>query len=527
MAFYEFFYIFKLIFFMNIQVKGFVNAKIYRKFNPIKISNSIVTFGERILYIGNESKAKKLVEKFNGEVIDLKGKIILPGFIDSHIHLDSLSIYLKTLDLRNVRSIFELKLKLKEYYEKNKDLSFIYGRGWDQENFEEKRWPNRNDLDEIVRDKPVILERICGHAAVLNSKALELLKDSDFVLKENGKQNGIILEKALNDIRKILNFNKEEIKKMLLETFNYLLSFGITCCGFVSCDFFYYKILEELNKEKKLPIRIRVYLKLNDLNYLKYEKIQGNNFLKILGIKIFTDGSLGARTAALNEPYNDDIKNFGVILLNEEELQKIVKEVNDLNFQLAIHAIGDKAIDLTINSLEKVKDDIKKLRHRIEHASVIREDQIEKLSKLKVCVCVQPHFIKSDFWVVKRVGEKRAKWVYPFKSMFKKIILGFSTDAPVEPVNPFETIYSAVKRDNEELIKYTNEECLSLEESFYCYTLGSAYLLFEEKNLGSLDVGKFADFIVLDKDPFEVNLEEIKNLRILMTVVGGEIKFLT
>ncbi len=435
--------------------------------------------------------------------------------------MDSLAIFLNSLDLKGTKSIDELKNKLKEYYEKNKDLSFIYGRGWDQENL--GRWPNKYDLDEVIKDKPVFLERICGHVGVVNSKLLDNLEKNEFV-----KNDGIILEKGLQEVRKMIKYSEEEMIKFFQNLFNYLLSFGITSCGFVSCDIFSYNILKKMNEKGLLPLRIRVYLNYNSLEYIKNNKIDpsGNDFLKVLGIKIFTDGSLGARTAALTKPYNDDKENKGILLYKKEELVKIIKEINSLKLQLAIHAIGDEAIDVVLNSFKEFRKDIERFRHRIEHASVIREEQIEEISKLKLCVCVQPHFIKSDWWVLKRLGEERAKWIYPIKSMINKNLkIGFSTDAPVEPVNPFETIYVAIKRENPDLLKYTEEEKISLEEALYYYTYGSSYLIFEEGNLGNLRTGKMADFIVLDKDPFKVSLEEIKNIKVLMTFVGGEMKY--
>jgi len=291
---------------MSIPVKGFVNANIYASFKPIKKANSMVIVGNKILYIGKQEVAEILTKKLNGEIIDLKGKTVIPAFIDSHIHLDSLAIFLNSLDLKDVKSIDELKNKLKEYYEKNKELSFIYGRGWDQEKL--GRWPNKNDLDEVVKEKPVFLERICGHAGVVNSNLLEILEKNEFV-----KENGIVLENALQKIRKMMKYNEDEMIKFFQNLFNYLLSFGITTCGFVSCDIFSYNILRKMNEKGILPIRIKVYLNYDSLKHIKEKKIEGNEFLKILGVKIFADGSLGARTAALSKPYNDDKENKGIL----------------------------------------------------------------------------------------------------------------------------------------------------------------------------------------------------------------------
>ncbi len=216
---------------------------------------------------------------------------------------------------------------------------------------------------------------------VVNSKLLDNLEKNEFV-----KNDGIILEKGLQEVRKMIKYSEEEMIKFFQNLFNYLLSFGITSCGFVSCDIFSYNILKKMNEKGLLPLRIRVYLNYNSLEYIKNNKIDpsGNDFLKVLGIKIFTDGSLGARTAALTKPYNDDKENKGILLYKKEELVKIIKEINSLKLQLAIHAIGDEAIDVVLNSFKEFRKDIERFRHRIEHASVIREEQIEEISKLKL-----------------------------------------------------------------------------------------------------------------------------------------------
>ncbi|MGB9728145.1 MAG: amidohydrolase, partial [Nitrososphaeria archaeon] len=225
------------------------------------------------------------------------------------------------------------------------------------------------------------------------------------------------------------------------------------------------------------------------------------------------------------KPYSDDPKTSGYPNLREEMLKTLVKEAHYTGLQVSVHCIGDRTLDVVL----KVFNDIGNLgdrRHRIEHASVLREDQADKLSTLNVPVSVQPHFIITDWWAKNRVGEDRVKYVWPFKTMIKKgIKIGIGTDCPVEPLNSWETVYAAVTRGKYDGIPFyddTKEECLSLEETLHAYIWGSAYIMHEEDNLGSLEEGKFADFIALDNDPFTVSENQLKNIKVIETYVGGK-----
>ena len=503
-----------------------VDGRIYLSFKPTRIVSSLVVVNGRVIYAGDRDKAKDLANLIDLKVVDLKGKVVLPGFVDSHVHLDELGMYLEMLDLRDVESIEDLKRKLSSYTGRGK---WILGHGWDQEKLKEKRFPTRWDLDDVIRDKPVMLTRICLHAAVLNTKAMEItgllkIDDPDVIKNENGDPIGVVVEKAFEKAREKMkeDLTQEDYMRFLRNAVDFAASQGVTTVGFVSCDRKSLMALHRLNSEKKLKIRVRVYLNPDILEPLKNLGIRrgfGDEFLRINGLKILADGSLGARTAWLSEPYSDSSTSGGPNI-NREELMKIAEEADKNGLQLAIHGIGDKTIDMILDVYEKVGASGK--RHRIEHASVTRDDQIARISKLGVVVSVQPHFIVSDWWVVKRVGEKRARWVYRFKKMLLSgINLCFGTDCPVENLNPWETLHAAVTRGGKSLPLYeiTKEECLDLEEALYCYTKGSAYALFDEDNLGSLEEGKLADFIVLNEDSFET--KDLRKLKILETYVGG------
>ncbi|WP_087036703.1 amidohydrolase [Thermococcus litoralis] len=501
------------------MIRAFVNGKIYVSFKPIKIVEAIVVANEKIIYAGESEKAQKIAKELGGEVVDLGGKTVLPGFIDSHMHLNSLGQSLKMLNLKGTKSIEELKTKLKGYAEKT-STSWILGFGWDQE--ELGRYPTREDLDEVVNDKPVLLYRTCFHAAVLNTKAIEIVgleKDEDA-----DPETGIIRENALEKVREVINktLTLDDYKHFIEEGAKFVLSQGVTAVGFVSVNEKSLRALLELDSEGRLPIRVFVYLNpslLKELKGLGLTKKVGSNKVKIMGIKVLADGSLGARTAWLSKPYAD-ASTTGHPNISKEELEEIVREAHQLNLQMAVHAIGDKTTDMVLDVYEKFKSE----RNRIEHASILREDQIKRMKELGVVASVQPRFVISDWWAVKRVGKERAKWIYPFKSMLEQIVIGFGTDAPIEPANPWETIYAAVTRgkfENVEAYHYTKDERLSLEGSLHSYTYGSAYIMHAENELGSLEEGKFGDFIVVDRDPFEVEEKGLKNIKVLGVYVGG------
>jgi len=531
---------------VRVLIKSFVNGKIYVSFNPERIVEAILVAFGRVLYAGSSEKAKKIAQELGGEIIDLQGRVVLPGFIDSHIHLDELGMSLNMVDLRGVRSIEELKEKVKEHAKKHG--TWVLGHGWDQELFEEKRWPTRWDLDEVVKDKPVMLSRVCLHAAVLNTKAMEMAGlldlDSPGIMRdEEGEPNGVVKEEAFELAREKFKetLTLEDYKRFIEDGAKFALSNGVTTVGFVSVEESSIKALGELNAEGRLSIRVRAYLDpgrrgvgergmygnvdiLQALKNLGIRRGFGEEKLKINGIKILADGSLGARTAWLSKPYSD-ARTEGYPNISREVLETIVKEAHEAGLQVAVHAIGDATIDMILD----VYEHLEKLRHRIEHASILREDQIERISKLGVVLAVQPHFVITDWWVLERVGEERAKWVYPFKSALKKgIVLGLSTDSPVEPLNPWETVYAAVTRGKYErvpLYNHTPDEVLTLEEALHAYTYGSAYILGEESELGTLEEGKLADFIVVDRDPFEVGEKELREIRVFETYIGGERKF--
>nr|WP_245526511.1 amidohydrolase [Desulfurococcus mucosus] len=502
-------------------MKCFLNGRVYTGFKPLRVEEALTVAYGRVLYAGEEGKALALCRMLGGEAVDLEGKTILPGFIDSHMHLDGVGLQLSTLDLRGVGSIEELKEKVREYAASHSGGPVV-GRGWDQEFFREKRWPTRWDLDEAVVDRPVILVRVCGHAAVLNTKAMELAGlihvESPWVVRdESGEATGVILEGAVGEALRVLQGSMDTREKALLmrRALEYAASLGVTTLGFMSCSGDSLRALMLLHSEWRYP-RVRVYVEpglLRELSKLGFTGGFGSEYLRVKGVKAFADGSLGARTAWLSKPYSDDPLNTGRQLISRSELEGLVEEASRAGFQVAVHAIGDAAVDLVLDVYRSARGS--GVRHRIEHASVIRPEQVAEASSLGIAVSVQPRFAVSDWWAGQRLGDERLKWLYPFKTMAGRgVALGFSTDAPVEPLNPWETIYAAVAREG--------GEALTLEEALHYYTYGSAYVLGEEGELGTLTEGKLADLIVVDRDPFKTPLGELRGIRVVETYVGGE-----
>ncbi|MGC8687065.1 MAG: amidohydrolase [Thermoplasmata archaeon] len=483
---------------------GFLNGEIYIEFFP-KITKvpAMVIEGQKVIFTGKNEIAGKI----SGKIIDLKGSTVLPGFIDAHMHLDETGIYLNNLDLRETKSIKELKEKLRSFSEKTTEP--IIGWGWDQELFEERRWPEKKDIDDIVNNRPVFLSRVDGHSALVNSYFLSVIK------KES--ENGILMEADLNYARNMLNkiITNETKSKYIADAVNYLAKYGVTSVGFVSCSKEIFEILKKMDGIGRLYIRVYVYITSDDFdNIIDFKDTE---HLKFKGIKLFSDGSLGSRTALLSNKYND-YDTYGEQAMPLHTLKIYSKKCEDRRKQVAIHAIGDAGMDIAMASLKDLEPG-----NRIEHCSVIRDDQLEKLGGLNMVV--QPHFIHSDFWALERLGIKRAHWIYRFKDMLNKgLNVAFSTDSPVEQINPFLGVYSAVTRgkyENIPLSKYTRDQELTIEESLHCYTKGSAFAI-QEMNIGSLREGNYADFIVVDRNPIKSGKRKIKEIKVKETYVGGK-----
>jgi len=488
----------------------------------------------RIITVGSNEEARKYIGK-KTTVIDAKNKTIVPGFVDCHVHMTGFGQFLQTLNLRNVESVKEMQQKMWKYAQKNSEKSWILGGRWDQDKFAEKRYPTRWDLDAAVADKPVFLIRVCGHLGVANSRALQLAGISRETTIESGKidldeatgePNGILRENALGLVWKAIpKPNPKELEQACISACKKAVKAGLTCVHWIVGSAEEIRIIQKLYLNGKLPLRVYLGISADLLDQLIDLGLQtgfGNDMVKIGFVKVFADGSLGARTAALKKPYSDKPETRGIILYTQRKLNRLVSKAHRAGLQLAVHAIGNRAMETVLKAFENAlkKHPRKNHRHRIEHCSVLNPKLIKHMKRLGLIASIQPHFVVSDFWVVDRVGKHRARWVYPFKTLMKEgLIVTSGSDCPVEPIDPLLGVWAAVTR------KSFAEESLTVKKALKTYTLNAAYASFDENKKGTIEVGKFADLTVLSDDLLNVPPDEIKKVRVEMTIVDGKIVY--
>jgi hypothetical protein len=497
-------------------------------------AEAVAIQNERIVAVGSNKEIRKYIGK-ETKIIDARGGTIVPGFVDCHVHMTGFGWSLQSLDLRNARSIKELQQKLQEYVERNREKNWILGGRWDQEKFAEKRYPTRWDLDKVVADKPVFLTRVCGHIGVANSKALKLANVTKTETIERGKidsdeasseSNGILRENAMELIGRVIpRQTSEELENACFLACRKAVEAGVTGVHWILDSADEIRIIQKLYSNGKLPLRVYlgIPIELSD-EIIKLGLLTGfgNGMVKIGFIKILADGSLGARTAALKKPYSDKPETKGMMLYTQKRLNKLVSKTHKAGLQLAIHAIGDRAIESVLKALSKALQETPRQdhRHRIEHCSVLNRKLIRNMKRLGLIASVQPHFIVSDFWVVDRLGKARSRWVYPFKTLMREgLIVASGSDCPVEPINPLLGIWASTAR------KSPVEETLTLEEALRTYTLNAAYASFDEDKKGTIAAEKLADLTILSHNLFDASPDDIRNVMVEMTIVDGKVVY--
>ncbi|NLK43050.1 MAG: amidohydrolase [Tissierellia bacterium] len=534
-----------------------INGKVYTMDKKRSIKEAIGIKNGRIEKLGTNEEILSLKDS-GTEIIDLKGNLILPGFNDSYTHLVNLGYTLTMVGLQGVNSIDEIGKRILDYIEDHnlKKASWIRGTGWNQDYFQdEKRFPTRFDLDKISTEYPIIITRTCGHVAVANSLALKLLnitKDTPqiegghFDLDESGEPLGIFRENAISLIYNSLpNPTREETKAMMKMAIKEFHKLGITSVGTDDFEALpnkdYKQILEsylDLRENNELNIRVNQQCLLPSIDKLSsfleegYNTGWGDENYRIGPLKLLLDGSLGARTAALTKAYKDDNTTMGIVTMEVEELWKIVEYAHKNNTQVAIHAIGDRAMYMSMESIERAlkKYPKKDHRHGIVHCQITDEVLLNKFKELDLVAYIQPIFLDYDWKIVRdRVGVDLEKTSYNWKSLVDKgVNIACGSDAPVETFNVLYGIYEAVTRKDLQgnpKEGWLPEQGLTVDEAVYGYTLGGAYSTFEEKIKGSIEEGKLADLVVLSKDIFEIPAEEIKDVEVLTTIFSGRIVY--
>lgn len=522
--------------------------------NVITLENNTAAPGfcvrnDKFFSVGSDEEML-LLKETDEEIIDLKGRTVVPGFNDSHMHFLNYALFKDKVDLSVITSIEEMILKSREYIKNSRiaEGEWIVFRGWNHNHFKENRMPNKADLDKISTSHPIFFPRVCGHIAVANSEALRkcnitsgamVMEDGVIDIDDEGP-TGILRENALNLIySNIPPLSKDNIKGLLKKAFKDALSCGLTTIhtedmGTAGCLSKLMEAYRELESEGALPLRVVLQLNLPDERSIEeavrlgIKSGQGSSMLKVGVLKLYQDGSLGGRTAAMENPYND-VASCGVTIYSQEELDNLVYKAHTAGFQIAIHAIGDKAMNMILNSYEKVKKAFpnEDLRNIIIHCQFTNKQLLERFKKLKVIPNVQPSFVMTDYPIVeKAVGKERALESYNWKSMLDlDLKLSFSSDAPIENFNPIYGLYSAVTRKDLEgnpSEGWYPSQSLSVEAALKAYTIGSAFMNFEEADKGSIEKGKFADFVILSDNIFTIDLNKIKDIKVLETYVGGK-----
>jgi predicted amidohydrolase YtcJ len=498
-------------------------------------ADAVAVKGDRIFKVGTNEEISQLVGK-DTKVIRLKGKTVVPGFIDTHIHVADFGRLLTWVELDDVNSIKEMQNSLRKRVQKTPKGKWIIGRGLDQTRFAEKRLPTRFDLDVVSPDNPLIFYHRSGQICVVNSKALELAgvtkqtrsPPESMIDKnaESGELTGVLRGNATNFVWEVIpEPSEEELVEAAGLACEKILEAGVTSVHWMVLSSIELSIIRTLLAQNRLPMRVYVIIPVNLLDSIVDFRSTDGLALRVGGAVVYADGYLAAKTAALFQPYNDDSAASGNLLCTIEEMKTVAAKILKMNLQLVIHAMGDKAVDAALTTIEQVSKEAprKPARNRIEQAAVLNEELINRMKRQKVIVSVQPCVVASEFSVwsaTEHLGAERAKWLFPIKTLLKEgIRVASGSDCPMEPLSPLMGIQAAVTRE------VFPEERVTIDEALCMYTIDAAYSSGEENIKGSIEEGKLADLTVLSHDPGKVPPSEIEDSSVEMTIVGGRVVY--
>ncbi|MDH3532811.1 MAG: amidohydrolase [Gammaproteobacteria bacterium] len=492
----------------------------------------------RIMATGDESLFANYPE---AERISGEGRFVLPGLTDAHAHVYGLGALAINLDLAGTPSVEAAVRRIKDHARDNPHADWIQGRGWNQVLWPVKEFPVAADIDVVVADRPVWLRRIDGHAGWANSAALEIAGIDDttpdpiggkIVRDQQGKASGVLIDKAMDLVTAhIPPPRKHEVRAAFRAAIKSLASLGITSVHDAGISIGDAEVYTAMADDDELDVRIYAMLSSADENLDAMGEpliAYGGDRLDIRAVKLYSDGALGSRGAALLEPYTDDAENRGLPFFTTAELQGFVEKANAMGFQVGIHAIGDRGNRMSLDAFEKAQGGAASpLRNRIEHAQIIAPEDIPRFARLGVIASMQPTHATSDKNMAEdRLGPERIKGGYAWRRLLDSgAIIASGSDFPVELANPFHGLYAAVTRQDRRGLPaggWYADQALTRAEALHSFTLAAAYAAHQETRLGSLEAGKWADFIVIDRDYFAIPASEIDDIKVLETWVAGE-----
>ena len=527
----------------------YTGVAVASSFGTIRRAEAIAVRGDRIEAVGENAELLKLRGP-QTEVIDLRGMFVMPGFNDAHAHLVSGGFEQLNVTLTGVKSLDEFRDRIRAKVEKAAPGEWILGGGWDESLWPVRALPSRWDVDEVSGDHPVFLDRVDGHIAISNTKALKLAgitiasrdpKGGVIDRDANAQPTGILRETARQAVRDVIPKPTHDKRRQAMElALAQAARWGVTSVQDNSPSWEDFKVLEEIEKDGKLTARIYEWLPFDDsveqLESKRKEHPASDRLLHTGMLKGFMDGSLGSHTAALLDPYSDDPTNSGLPRYDAPKLNDMTRERLLAGFQLGFHAIGDKGVQMALDAFAEAEKSAREknvkaadggddYRLRIEHAQVVTPIEMARFRDLKVIASMQPSHVLTDMrWAEARLGPKRAAHSYAWADFLKRgVTLAFGTDYPVEPISPFRGLYAATTRKSESgKQEYFPEQRISIDQAIAAYTTGSAFAEFAEKEKGQMVPGMLADFVVLDRDITSVIPQKLLDTRVLRTVVGGK-----
>jgi predicted amidohydrolase YtcJ len=512
-----------------------VNANIYTVDVGFSKAEAFAIKNGKFIAVGNSEEIRK--KYTSNQIVDADGRTITPGLIDAHCHFYGLGLAQQVVDLTGTKSYAEVIERVQQFQrEHNKE--FIIGRGWDQNDWEVKEFPTKKELDAIFPETPVALERVDGHAYLVNQAALDKsgikwntkITGGEIVKNQFGN-TGVLIDNPMRLIKAVIPPPTIEAKvKALKDAERLCLNYGLTTVNDAGLDRSTIELIDSLQQNGELSIRVYAMISNTpeNLEYYLYKGPVKTEKLNIRSVKVYGDGALGSRGAALKKPYTDKWGHYGAMITPTEEIADLARRIAISEYQMNTHAIGDSANAFVLHTYDKVLQGQNDRRWKVEHAQVINASDFDYF-KNGIIPSIQPTHATSDmYWAEDRLGEERVKGAYAFKTLLDKAgIVALGTDFPVEQVSPFLTFYAAVTRKDADGYPekgFQMKDVLTREEALKGMTIWAAYSNFEENEKGSIEIGKFADFTIYDKDMMKVPAVEILTIMAEQTFVGGVVR---